>query len=107
MNDWIAKVLTKENVDKKGGQDCHLFPQHDFVYDDVNDLYTCQNILRFEHLEKDFNDLMTKKSYDLKLQKKANTTKFDLTEKDISSKNRALIKSLYARDFELWEKNLS
>ena len=107
MNDWIAKVLTKENVDKKGGQDCHLFPQHDFVYDDVNDLYTCQNILRFEHLEKDFNDLITKKSYDLKLQKKANTTKFDLTEKDISSKNRALIKSLYARDFELWEKNLS
>mgnify|MGYP006086721511 CR=1 FL=1 len=106
LNDWIEKVLTKDNVNTKGGMDCHLFPQHDYVYDDVNDVYTCHNILRFEHLEDDFNDLMKKENYDLKLNKKDNTTNFGLTEKQINSKNRALITTLYARDFELWEKNL-
>ena len=106
MNEWIEKVLTKDNVANKGGKDCHLFPQHDYVYDDVNDVYTCQTMLRFEHLESDFNDLMKKERYDIKLNKKDNRTNFDLTERDISPKNRALIKTLYARDFELWEKNL-
>ena len=106
MNNWIRKVLTKDNVNTKGGVDCHLFPQHDYVYDDVKDVYTCQNMLRFEHLEKDFNDLMKKENYDLKLTKKDNTTNFGLTERDIDPTNLAMIKTLYARDFELWEKNL-
>lgn len=105
LNKWIEQVLTDHNVNNTGGTDCHLLPQHNYIYDDVNDVHTCTHLLRFEHLEEDFNDLMKKEKYDLKLSKKDNVSKFDLTEADITAANKARIRKMYARDFELWYKN--
>ena len=107
LNEWIEKVLTDNDLDTsfQGGSDCHLLPQHNYIYDDLNDVQTCTHLLRFEHLEEDFNDLMKKEKYDLKLSKKDNVSKFDLTEADITAANKARIRKIYARDFELWYKN--
>lgn len=104
LNAWIREVLTEENV-KRGKFDCHLLPQSEYIYDDVADVYTCDNILRFEHLEADFNNLMSKENYDLKLTEKSNKTNFNLRKSDIDESNVKLIERLYARDIELWEKN--
>ena len=104
LNAWIRETLTEENV-KNGKFDCHLFPQSKYIYDDVTDVYTCDNILRFEHLEDDFNHLMSKENYDFKLTEKSNETHFNLRKSDIDESNIKLIERLYARDIELWEKN--
>lgn len=104
LNAWIKMTLTNENLNN-GKFDCHLFPQSKYIYDDVADVYTCDNILRFEHLEDDFNHLMSKENYDLKLVEKHNTNNFNLQVSDIEESNIKLIERLYARDIELWNKN--
>lgn len=113
LNNWLERVLTKNNiyftggVDRIGLMDGHLFPQYFFIYDE-NGNQTCNYILKMENLTFEFNELMKKYNYNLRLSNTDYRNKsidFEITEKDINKENLKLINELYYIDFFIY-KNL-
>lgn len=101
MNEWISKHLSSDFT-SKGNLNCHFIPQYEFVYDDYGDK-TCDHVLNFNNLQKEFNDLMSQNNYDLRLNKEKHnsTDSFNLTSNDLTLANKLKIFSIYKKDFEL------
>lgn len=101
MNKWLNEHLIDENV-KDGGLNCHLLPQHEYIYNDNNEK-TCNNILKFSNLTSDFNNLMKNKDINIRLsnKNKDNKSNFNLTVNDIDDDNMKKIFKYYKKDFEI------
>jgi hypothetical protein len=96
FNSYIEKwLLTLKNSGKVHGW--HLIPQYTYI-DSNYDI----NILKYENLENDFNRLMIKYDYNIKLNKKICISNSLLKVKDISLNNIELIKNIYKKDFEMF-----
>ena len=106
LNAWISYVVEKK-LYITGGNDCHLIPQTNYVYD-VDGKRSCDNLLRFEYLNDDFNKLMkTKNLAHLELNEIHNKSSThlqpELTHNDITPENMEKIKEIYHKDFALLE----
>ncbi len=87
--------------------DCHWLPQWLYVKD------TCHHILRFENLETDFNELMTRyagtvsaptviPSYAWARTEPAQVSDCSLSKEDLDLQSRALLATVFAEDFRLF-----
>lgn len=108
LNQWLHNSLLQV-VQNPTYMDFHYLPQFYYVKH-------CSHVLRLEHLQEDFDELLAK--YDLpqtqlahlpggKLQQtKRSGSIFSakLTQFDISDENQQKIRKIYAQDFALWEK---
>lgn len=110
LNDWLDKVLTKDNVyitggvDRIGLMDGHMFPQYFFIYDE-NGNQTCNHILKMDNLTFEFNSLMKKYNYNIRLADtniQNKSSDFRITEKDINESNLKRIKDFYYIDFFIY-----
>ena len=110
LNVWLRRVLDKSRINAGNNRDCHLLPQHDFIYDDHNNR-VCKHVLSFSNLRHDFNKLMKEKGIAVDLgDARMNKSQVTLTAKDIDAKNMAKIRQLYKKDYhfmyhELYSKN--
>lgn len=104
LNSWVQDQLVPLNY-KYGGMDCHFLPQYEFIYDDDGN-NICDNVLNFEYLSKEFNELLKKKNIDLQLgeTRKDNETAKSVTILDFNDKTIKLIQSVYHQDFEMLKK---
>ena len=102
LNQWLREYLSNSKNTVNGGMNCHFLPQHDFIYDDDGNR-TCDNVLRFDNLTNEFNDLMNKHEYDIRLEenKKDNKSNSNLTAKDVDDDNRRLIYQIYRKDYDI------
>ena len=100
MNSWIKKHLIPKNYEK-GGLNCHFIPQSDFIHDAQNNV-TCDNILDFDNLTSEFNQLTELRDIDLKLDDeiKHNRTIQSVTISDLDHDVQDLIYNVYKRDFD-------
>lgn len=98
LNKFIRDKLT--NFEKnKFWNSCHLLPQYKFTHEKIK----CDNILKFENLEKDFDLLMKKNNLEkLKLTNHNNTSKIKLSYNDLDDKSIKLINKVYDKDFKLF-----
>jgi hypothetical protein len=101
MNDWIIQHLTPEYTEQ-GDFNCHFLPQYNYVYDNLGSKL-CDNVLRFENLSEDFNNLTSKYNIDLKLDddRKDNKSNNNLSIDDLNEETKYLIKTIYHNDFHL------
>lgn len=101
MNEWLQLHLPR--ISKSVENDCHFLPQHEFIFrDDASP--TCEHILNFHELDSQFNSLMQKYSLDVDITtvpKKNTMGTTSLTSKDLDSKSRSLIRSIYTKDLKL------
>ncbi len=120
MNNRIQKhmIMAKKNYLYSNG---HYIPQYDYVYDSMNgnEIHQSHNtlkqkerivkhILRYEHLEEDFDSLM--KYYNLPVRLHSDAEKSNrprkrkssakLSKLSINAENRKLIEDYYQKDFE-------
>ena len=102
MNQWLREQLNNRDNTVDGGLNCHFIPQYEFIYDD-NGKRTCDNVLRFDNLTNEFNDLMNKHEYDIRLEenKKDNKSDSKLTAKDVDEDNRRMIYHIYKKDYDI------
>lgn len=105
LNAWISDVI-KKNYHKNGELDCHLIPQADFVYD-TDGKKSCDSMLRFEHIESDFDNLMQKKDlghikWGAQNSNRSNV-KVNLSSDDINDENMEKLKKIYEKDFILYK----
>lgn len=99
LNVWLRRVLDESRIKAGNNRDCHLLPQHDFIYDDHNNR-VCKHVLSFSNLDHEFNMLMKKKGIDVNLgNKQENKSNVTLTAKDIDADNMAKIRQLYKKDY--------
>ena len=97
FNSYIEKwLITIKNSGKVNGW--HLIPQYTYI-DSKYDI----TILKYENLTNEFNELMNKYKYDIKLNKVVSKINTKFTVKDLSPINIELIKVIYKEDFELFE----
>jgi hypothetical protein len=104
LNKWIELVIQKD-FHSNGKMNCHHIPQSQYVFDD-NGVRTCDNILRFNHINNDFTNLMKEHDLEhLKLDTNHNSSSSHnqpkLTPDDITQENIQKIQSVYKDDFEL------
>lgn len=72
-------------------------PQYKYI-----DKKTKIHILKFENIEKEFNNLMDEYGYNIKLKNFDNVGKKTLSVKNISNDNIKIINKNYDKDFELF-----
>ena len=102
MNQWLREQLNNHDNTVDGGLNCHFLPQHSFIYDDDGNR-TCDNVLRFDNLTNEFNDLMKTHDHDIRLDdnKKDNKSNTKLTAKDVDEDNLRMIRHIYKKDFDI------
>jgi len=122
MNAYLLHELTVVRTGKRYIADCHFTPQALFVYgyDEKagkakRDEQWCKEILHFEHLSKDFNSLMARFGYNVRIDppppKKEDFHALmgsqpkcrELSIADLSPEVRALAEEIYQEDFELFQ----
>lgn len=98
LNKFINDKLSifKDNMYWNG---CHILPQHKFTHEKIK----CDNLLRFENLEKDFDSLMKKNNLQqMKLSSDNPTKNIKLSYKDLDDDSIKLINQVYDKDFKLY-----
>jgi hypothetical protein len=96
LNKFIKQKL--ENFDKnKYWNGCHILPQHYYTHGKRK----CDIILKYENLDKEFNDLMKKNNLNLSLPKN-NTSRKNVSVKDLNKESIKLINKVYDKDFKLF-----
>jgi hypothetical protein len=90
------KLLNLKKNERWNG--CHILPQHKYTHGNIK----CDNILKFENLDNDFNELNTK--YNIKNIKlnKNNKSKSKLNINDLNQYSKDLIYNVYKKDFYLF-----
>lgn len=107
-----CKKLLKYKTFKDFTKDLHLFqneihfvPQYKFITDDSGKNILVRNILRYEHIDKEYEKFMKSNGYFGENLKKINASKHKhyLSYYDSDSKN--IVYSLYKKDFDLFKYN--
>lgn len=115
LNGYLAEALETVRGGNPYVQDCHLLPQSAFVYAwDGQKLSvdrarrSCDYVLRFEHLDEDFDRLMNRRGYPYRLSGASRNQQFNgppeceaLTKEQIAPDLRRQIEALYSDDFDL------
>lgn len=104
LNKFVLN-LQDELAKNKFVYEGHFLPQYEFIFDD-DGVRICDTILCFENLHKGIEYIDNK--YDLKLSNrpsgKINQSDYsNLTRYDLNNDSIAIIKKIYAQDFELKE----
>jgi Sulfotransferase family len=94
MNRYIINKIDSMKQRKYGD---HYSPQHLYLDTSKN-----IHILKFENLEKEFNELMKKYNLNITLNMKSNESIKQYSVKDFSNTLIKLINEVYAKDFELF-----
>lgn len=110
LNKWLNNALTHDNVfitggiDRIGCRDGHLFPQYFFIFDTLGNKI-CDHVLLIDDLTNQFNKLMKKYNYKIRLNDNIihNKSNFTVNEDDINKSNLIKIHKLYTVDFKLYE----
>lgn len=111
LNIWLNNILNYDNVfitggiiDRMGCRDGHLFPQYFYIYDKLSNK-TCDHILIIDDLTNQFNELMKKYKYKVRLDENSiyNKSNFKINKNDISESNLMKIHELYKTDFKLYK----
>lgn len=96
INDFIMKKL-EEYKKNKFSSDNHLIPQSEFIYGNPQ----CNEILRFENLNEDFEKLMKKYNYPkIKLLHHNKSEDRNITIRNLNKKSIDLINEVYKEDFK-------
>jgi len=100
LNAWLRKMLVFGTYND-GELNCHFLPQCEYLFDSQGER-TCDNVLNFENLTKEFNELTSKHGIDIKLNEdtKYNTTEKSVTVADLDQDVKVLIERIYEKDFE-------
>lgn len=106
LNTFISEIQSKLDNDFCHFG-CHLLPENEYTYVPINDSWEQQNednkqieIIKFENLQKEFEQLMIK--YQIPIKKKLpHKLKFDssVTINDLTSKSIKIINNIYKDDF--------
>jgi hypothetical protein len=96
INEFI-KTKLKEVEKLNFEYNAHFIPQHFYVYD-KNKQYV-DNVLYFENIETQFDNLMKKHKLNITLNKKINTSIKNIYVKDLKLDTIKLIAKIYAEDF--------
>lgn len=80
---------------------CHLLPQISFI----SEPGICTDVLRYEHLNDDFNALMLSINCDIRINNTHKKSTRCLSINDLESKVISLVNMIYAADFTFWKKN--
>jgi hypothetical protein len=101
MNEWISTNVDPYNIYNLK-LNCHILPQTEYIYDDHGNK-TCDNVLSFNNLTSEFNDLMKDNNLDIIMdteRRDNSTNKMKVSVNDLNESNIKLIKRLYKTDFE-------
>ena len=102
LNQWVKSNL--QNARKNPYMtDCHFLPQAQYVYDEKQ-RKVIPHLLRFSHLETDFNKLMEQYGLPMRLHagtKRGRESAAKPTAADLNDESRKLIESFYVDDFQL------
>jgi len=90
INKWLSTIKNSEKV--HGG---HLIPQYTYIDSKYN-----IDVLKYENLVSDFNRLMDKYSYNIRLNKTTCISNNHFSVEDLSPNNIELIKIVYKKDFD-------
>lgn len=106
LNKWILEHLEPKYY-ADGELECHFIPQHEFIYDDNGNI-TCDNILNFDNLTDEFNNLATEHEIPFQLSdsRKDNKTPDSLSVDDLTYETKVKIRNIYDKDFNLLYKKL-
>ena len=116
MNNWVKEKLQPrlpyvDSVDpwkykehcNKGG---HWVLQYQYIFNPMNE-QVVHHVLRFEHLQEEFDKLMVEYNLNITLPhvNKATITSQQrlMTSQDLSLENRKWIETIYARDFDAFD----
>ena len=111
MNVWIQQQIRRQALSKAPNPTCdsyargHFIRQYDFVYG-WNGERRIEHILRMEHLEEDFRNLMMSHNLDHKIslpkrQVKKRSTQDILNVYNLTNETIDIIQEFYSKDFEL------
>mmetsp|Transcript_24722 Transcript_24722/g.58660 ORF Transcript_24722/g.58660 Transcript_24722/m.58660 type:complete len:353 (-) Transcript_24722:365-1423(-) len=111
MNVWIQQQIRRQALSKTPNPTCdpyargHFIRQYDFVYG-WNGERRIEHILRMEHLEEEFRNLMKTHNLDHKVvlpkrQEKKRDTQDTLTVRNFTNETIDLIREFYSKDFVL------
>jgi len=100
LNEWIKEAFDKYNETPTIHTNM-ILPQHKFIYYDEPDCKV-HHILRFENINKEFEQLTTQYGYKLKLVTRVFESDSNLSRKDLNDDTLQLIKDFYKKDLELW-----
>jgi len=97
LNNFIKEKLTNfEKNERWNG--CHILPQYKYTHGKIK----CKHILKFENLDKEFEELNTKFNIEHVKLNKNNKSKSKLNVDDLTPQSKELIYSVYKKDFELF-----
>jgi hypothetical protein len=101
MNSFVQKELTAFQKGDYLRGECQLIPQTDYTQGEGG----CTKLLDFEHLERDFNELMHSHGYNLTLPEKQQKSKdmskcsSQITTANLTVSSRKFIEKVYKQDF--------
>ena len=100
LNKFIKEKLSEFKKNERWNG-CHILPQHKYTHGNIK----CENILKFENLDNDFNKLNNKYNIkNIKLEKN-NKSKSKLNINDLTHESKQLIYNVYKKDFDLFGYN--
>lgn len=92
LNEYVSEKLD-QLIHDPHIDDCHWVPQYEYAK-------YCDHILRFENLETEFNALMMRYNFTMRLNKHENKGDKKLSISDLSPENITKINNYYHKDFE-------
>jgi hypothetical protein len=118
MNRWIQHLIRRQALSTDPGPACnmialgHFIRQYDFIFD-KGGKQRVRHLIRMEHLDDDFHNLMVSHKLDhvvvlpKQREKQRNTHLDTLTVHNFTMETVALIKEFYRKDFELGNYSLA
>ena len=91
------KILKARILAQRNNIGDHYTPQHFYIDPNIK-----IHIIKFENLTKEFNELMKKYNYNIRLNKHSNKGKKIYTVNDLSNEVISLINNIYHKDFEMF-----
>lgn len=105
LNHFLQQAMEQMHRGKRFLHDCHFVPQHEFIYGKDGKQW-CKNVIRNQNLSTDFNHLMERFRYPVRLNpngEKINNSSgcHGVSRKDLSEKTMRMLDSIYRDDFDL------
>mmetsp|Transcript_21232 Transcript_21232/g.49423 ORF Transcript_21232/g.49423 Transcript_21232/m.49423 type:complete len:385 (-) Transcript_21232:113-1267(-) len=104
LNHFVQRTLSMYNEGNKYIDDCHHVSQSEFIWDDAGHRQ-CDSILRLENLAQEFNQLMSKHGYEVRINPNPYYSSAELCPNisvdSLTDKSRQMLREVYADDFRL------
>jgi hypothetical protein len=103
FNKYIQTKIKQQKNNPFGG---HYTPQYKYSENNDSQLVNI-NVLKFENITNEFNNLMKEYNIDLHLNEHKNKSNYKFTTDDFTKETIDLIKKVYEQDFEQFNYNIS